>query len=271
MIEPLDPRDRFTLQAERDFRASVRPIYRNISNVDRRPVHIGSCLLLDIDGTPIVCTAAHVMDHLEESPLYVGGSIGKGLVPIAGGRIRSTSKPDDRRDSDHYDAAFWAPPLSAVAAMGDVTFINDAKLSRADAMPGRLYTAIGYPISRNKRAIEHDTKSVTTRISMYTANVESLPDLAAKLGVSGAEHFFLRFAKRSFTGDGAKANTFGAIGLSGGALLELGDFESSASYERDPKGSALLGGMVIEHHKKHGALVAVRIGGIANGIRNALK
>lgn len=87
MIEPIDPRDRFTLQAEKDFRASVRPIYRIICDSDRRPVHIASCLLLHVDGTPIVCTAAQVMDHLEESPLYVGGSIGNGLVPIAGGRI----------------------------------------------------------------------------------------------------------------------------------------------------------------------------------------
>jgi hypothetical protein len=36
-----------------------------------------------------------------------------------------------------------------------------------------LYTAIGYPVSRNKNAIDHATKSVTTRISMYTANVEA--------------------------------------------------------------------------------------------------
>ncbi len=48
-IEPLAPRDRFTLQAERDFRASVWPVYRN-SAANPRPEHIGSCLLLDIDG-----------------------------------------------------------------------------------------------------------------------------------------------------------------------------------------------------------------------------
>jgi hypothetical protein len=102
MIEPIDPRDRFTLQAERDFRGSVRPIYRNISDIDRRPVHIASCLLLDVDGTPIVSTAAHVMDHMRESPLYVWGSKGMALVPILGGRIRSTSVP-------HFDHALGWP------------------------------------------------------------------------------------------------------------------------------------------------------------------
>jgi len=269
-IEPLDPRDRFTLQAERDFRASVRPVYRNTSAIDRRPLHIASCLLLNIDGTPIVSTAAHVMDHLRESPLYVGGAMGAGLVPITGGKIRSTSAPHGNRQSDRFDSAFWEPPPSAVTAMGNVEFLNDARLSREVPTPGRLYTAIGYPVSRNKKAIDHATKSITTRISMYTANVEAMPDLAAKLGMSGAEHFFLRFEKRAFTGDGASENTFGAKGLSGGALLDLGDFASPESYARDPRHSALLSGMVIEYHKEHRALVAVRIGAIIKGIRSAL-
>jgi hypothetical protein len=270
MIEVSDPRDRFTLQAERDFRASIRPVYRNVSEIDRRPMHIGSCLLLNIDSTPIVCTAAHVMDHLQESPLYVGGALGSGLVQIAGGRIRSTSQPDRRR-SDHFDSAFWVPPPSAVEAMGDVTFLGDARLSAAPPTPGRLYTAIGYPVSRNKNAIDHATKSVTTRISMYTANVEAMPNLASKLGVSGMEHFFLRFAKSAFTGDdGRSQNTFGAKGLSGGALLDLGEFTSLDSYDRDPRGSALVSGMVMEYHKEHRALVAVRIDAIVSGIRVAL-
>jgi hypothetical protein len=270
MTEAVDPRDPFTLQAEREFRASVRPIYRNISALDRRPMHIASCLLLNIDGTPVVSTAAHVIDHLRESPLYIGGSLGAGLVPIIGGRIRSTSAPGGDRNSDHFDSAFWEPPPSTVAAMGKVEFLSASRLSRALPAPGKLYTAIGYPVSRNKQAIDHAANSITTRISMYTANVETMPGLATKLGVSGAEHFFLRFEKRAFTGDGASTNTFGARGLSGGALLDLGDFTSPESYSRDPRGSALLSGMVIEYYKGDRALVAVRIGEIVNGIRRAL-
>jgi hypothetical protein len=227
-------------------------------------------LLLNVDGTPIVSTAAHVIDHLRESPLYVGGSKGAGLVPITGGRIRSTSEPHGSRQSDHFDSAFWEPPPSAVTAMGNVEFLNDSRLSREVPTPGRLYTAIGYPVSRNKKSINHATKSITTRISMYTANAESMPDLAAKIGVSGAEHFFVRFEKRAFTGDGASENTFGAKGLSGGALLDLGDFISPESYARDPRRRELLSGIVIEYHKEHRALVAVRIGTIVNGIRDAL-
>ena len=105
---------------------------------------------------------------------------------------------------------------------------------------------------------------------MYTANVEAMPNLASKLGLSGMEHFFLRFSKSAFTGDGRSQNTFGAKGLSGGALLDLGEFTSLDSYDRDPRGSALVSGMVMEYHKEHRALVAVRIDAIVRGIRIAL-
>jgi hypothetical protein len=210
------------------------------------------------------------MDHLKERPLYIGGAMGAGLVPINGGKLRSTSAPHQNRQSDRFDSAFWEPPPSAVTAMGKVEFLNAARLSWEVPTVGRLYTAIGYPVSRNKKAIDHVMKSVDTRISMYTADVDEMPALAAKLGVSGAEHFFLRFEKRAFTGDGASDNTFSAKGLSGGALLDLGDFTAPSSYARDPKHSALLSGMVIEYHKEHRALVAVRISAIVKGSRSAL-
>ena len=72
-----------------------------------------------------------------------------------------------------------------------------------------------------------------------------------------------------FTGDGARVDTFGPRGLSGGALLDLGEFTSPDSYARRPSRSALLSGIVIEYHGDHRALVAVKIGTIVDGIRSA--
>lgn len=270
IVAPRDPRDRFTLQAERDFRASVRPVYRN-SEAEPLPEHLGSCLLLSIDGVRIVATAAHIYDQLEEYTLYVGGPSPTNLVPIIGWAGEATPKPGGERKADHFDWAFWQPPPPAVAAMGDVEFLAVSRVSQSRVIsPGRLYTAFGYPISRNKKAINHATKSISTRISMYTANVEAMPALAADLKVTGDEHLFMSFEERSFASDGARENTFGPRGLSGGALLDLGEFTSPESYTRDPGRSALLAAMVIEYYKEHSALVAVRIGTIVNGIRLAL-
>jgi hypothetical protein len=268
MSEWVDPRDRFTLQAEKEFRGSVRPIYRN-SEKEPLPEHIASCLLLEVDGAQVVCTAAHVADHQKGYTLWVGGSRGKPLVPILG-RFITTATPAGGRRFDRLDCAFWKAPAGAVSRLGDVMFLGEEKLSHKPPALGRLYTAFGYPCSRNKKAIDHSTKEITTRISMYTADVAQMPRLAAKLGVSGVEHLFLSFEKKAFVGHGKRTNTFGPNGLSGGALPDLGGFASEGSFAREVAGNALLGGMVIEYHREHRALVAVKIGTIVNGIRLAL-
>jgi hypothetical protein len=226
---------------------------------------------VNIDDVPLVVTAAHILDQRTTYTLYIAGLPGTSPVPILGGVTTSTLKPEESRTSDHFDTAMWIPPDQAVDSLGAVTFLNDARISHIrEPSAGRLYTALGYPVSRNKKAVDHATRSISTRVSMYTAHVDGMPELASKLGVTGHDHLFLRFDKRSFTGDGACENTFGPIGLSGGALLDLGDFTSAESYARDPTGSALLAGMVIEYYKERCALVSVRIETVMNGIRDAL-
>jgi hypothetical protein len=265
-----DPRNRFTLQAEKDFRPSVRPVYRN-SDQDKRVEHVGSCLLLDIEGSACIVTAAHIMDQGALGPLYIAGRPGTQLVPILDGTVVTTLMPAAGRNYDPIDVGFWLPPAAALDSLGTVDFLHASRVPQGvQPSKARLYTAFGYPLSRNKNRIDHRERSISTGISMYTAGVEVMPKLAAKLGVSGAGHLFLRFNKHSFDADGAHANTFGPRGLSGGALLDLGEFESTESYEREPKGSALLSGMVIEYHPEHDALVAVRIEVVIGTIQRAL-
>ena len=156
-IEPIDPRDRFTLQAERDFRASVRPVYRNSAS-NTRPEHIGSCLLLNIDGMPIVVTAAHILDQSADHSLYVAGLPGTSPVPILGGVVMVTPKLEEGRASDHFDTAIWQPPVHGVDALGAVDFLDASRISHnQEPSAGRLYTAPGYPVSRNKKAVDHGT------------------------------------------------------------------------------------------------------------------
>ena len=89
-IESLDPRDRFTLQAEREFPTSVRPVYRNSES---NPLEqIGSCLLLNIDGVPVVVTAAHILDQRTGYTLCIAGVPGTNPVPILGDMTASTLK-----------------------------------------------------------------------------------------------------------------------------------------------------------------------------------
>jgi len=96
--------------------------------------------------------------------------------------------------------------------------------------------------------------------------------LARKLRSSNEEHIFVRFAKQAQDSNGVTVDTFYPEGLSGGALLDLGDFTSPSIYQGDTKLRARLAGMIIEYHgKKYRALVAVKVRPILSGIRNALR
>jgi hypothetical protein len=259
------------LQAHADFRPSIRPIYGVCTN-SHRIKHVGSCVLLEVDGTPIVSTAAHLIDDLKITELLIAGLVGTELVRIQGGRIKTTpGRGGIRRQFDPFDCAFWQPPEATIAALGPVKFLDASRISHNRApIENRLYTAIGYPISRNKDRVDHAAEELSIGVSMYTSSMEPMPKLAALRGVSGNEHFFMRFEKHAFTADGTHMNAFGPDGLSGGALLDLGDFSSPEVYAKGIRRKALLSGMLIEHNKQHHALIAVKIGPIINGIRLAL-
>ncbi len=53
------------------YRDAVRPIYGATGKGD--PDHIGSCILLEVDGEQFLLTAAHVLDHNQNTSLYLGG------------------------------------------------------------------------------------------------------------------------------------------------------------------------------------------------------
>jgi hypothetical protein len=258
-------------QGADSFVASVRPIYGGRVR-DQRPEHVGSCILLDVDGRRILATAAHIADQsAQRGALFVGGPPGTSPVPLRA-QMLATTAPGGNRNVDHYDVAFCELPESALPEMGKVNFVSADRLSHNRAITsGRRYTAIGYPISRNKDSINHAAHTIVNRRSIYTAGVEDMPQLASALGVTGEDHLFLRFGKHFFDMEGQPMNSFGPKGLSGGALLDIGDFRSAAILTRAPGASAMLSGMLIEHNKRHRAMVAVKIGPVVAAIRNALR
>ena len=212
-------------QAVEDFRRSVRPIYAAEGEDYVHLEHVGSCLLLEIDGRRILSTAAHIADWLTKNwKLCVLGLVGTHPIGIVG-RVRATVPPMGIRQWDHLDCAFWEVPGEAVAAFGPVEFLGAPRLSKNRApVAGRAYTAFGFPVCRNEDSIDA-AGSISVRMSMYTGGlVDVPPTLAEKLPMSGQEHLLLNFSEEAETIGGESIATFDPVGLSGGALIDLGDF-----------------------------------------------
>jgi hypothetical protein len=259
-------------QAAAEFVDSVLAIYRSNEASERLPEHIGSCILLDIDGTRVITTAAHIIDNIPEgATLFVATAGRSQLVPIVGGKIKTTPKPKGIRDLDHSDSAYWQMPDEVVAILGPENFLGPSRLAHnRSPQERRLYTALGYAIERNAREIDHERRAISFVPSIHTSNAISEPKLARRLKSKEDQHIFVRFTKYAEDAKGVEMETFNPQGFSGGALIDLGDFTSYEIYAGDIKHRARLAGVIIEYHKDRGALVAVKIGPIVTGIRVAL-
>lgn len=245
------------------FILSIRPIYG--SSAQGSPIHIGTCILLNVRQENYLLTAAHVIDENKYSSLYVGGETELELIE---GDFLTTRKPEGGRSNDRYDFAWTKLPKEFLAKLGKVEFIyeKDLAVNRANTN-GRLYLALGYPNSKNKK-VDNRKKSVTPKYLKYSSIVKPNTALCQKLGISGNEHLFLDFdSKHSKNSDGLIVNSIEPRGISGGVLIDMGSISKPGQLVAGNPCKGKLAGMLIENHKDHKAMLAVKIGVVINHMK----
>lgn len=251
-------------KAAKKFINSVRPIYG--ASINGNPIHIGSCLLLQVDGNKYIVTAAHIIDENKTSSLYIGG---KHELVLIEGDFLCTSRPDGDRSKDHYDFALMKLNSDLVKKIGYKHYCSENELVTTYLNPkGRCYLALGYPHSRNKK-INLSKKSVKPYYLKYTSIIVSNEQLCKKLKITGNDHYFLSFdPKKSKDSSGNIVNSVAPRGISGGALIDLGDFSKPYNLLDTAPCTAKLTGMMIENHPDQKAMVAVSIRIIIDQILN---
>lgn len=245
------------------FISSIRPIYGSSENGN--PIHIGTCLLMEIENHKYLLTAAHVIDENEYSSLYVGG---KSEVILIEGDFHCTMRPEDGRDNDHYDFAWLQLSDQLIEKIGNACFAQETQLSYYNGQPeGRLYLALGYPNTKNKK-INTPKKSIKPYYMKHASTVNQNEVLRRKLGVSGKDHLFLEYnSKHSKDEEGKIVNSIVPRGISGGALIDMGNIANPDSYIPNAPCSGQIAGMLIENHKDCKAMSAVKIGVIVEQIK----
>ncbi len=241
---------------------AVRAIYG--STKQERPEHIGSCILLNLRGTPLLLTAAHVIDNNAHTTLYVGGKTS--LVQIDGDFLATTA-PEGSRDRDRHDFAIWKIPPHIVSELGDVKYIIEGELAQeAIRNEGRLFLVLGYPNTKNKGA-DISKKAVKSELWKYASTAKSSDSLAKTLGISGTDHLFVGFnKKRSKDSAGNVVHSIKPTGVSGGALIDLGFPAHPKNLGMNTDCRGLLAGLLIEFHAGHSLFVATRITTILRAI-----
>ena len=208
-------------RAEKKFAGAVQPIYGATDKGD--PDHIGSAVLLDVYGTKVMITAAHVIDEnstMKPTSLYVGGGANLELIDA---EFSITLAPGKLRKLDRHDIAFCALPPALVEKLG-ATYIGMNDVARHKPYEqGRVYTAFGFPNTMNKIGWkERKAKNIRPEMLQYTNPYRIDEEVARDLPNNGADHIFIPYGAKWRNEDGFIDNARSPTGMSGGAVIDCG-------------------------------------------------
>lgn len=239
----------------RRARASVRPIYRNKG---LRPEQLGTCSFLEIDGADYLVTAAHVVDNHRSNTLFVGQRALIGITLT----FRSTVPPAGKRANDKLDFGF-ARLDGSWRNHGIEPMAVSALIDRDDAL---LYSAIGYPNSRNRKY--NPVKStVRPTVRQFISSPVNDPAAFAAIGLSPDVHLALRRDPKYALSGGARVNPFEPRGMSGGMIFALYGMHSIDVVAGLKKPLVVPEAIVTERNVEHKLLFGTRLVSIIDTIR----
>lgn len=232
---------------------AVRPIYVDSDYEGLK--HIGSCTLINVGGSTTLWTAAHIIDsHNRGSFLYFGND--NRLEPIEGD-LQITTAPNGR-SKDRLDFAVWKLPPEKASKLESSAQFSESQLSSTQTTNGYYYAAFGFPYSKNKK-IDHPNRNAVASRYAYYGNAIFDVSLETKLNVSRKTHALLYFNKKySKDLNNKLINSISPVGMSGGAILEIGNFKSDSVLKDGANCYFALVGLITEFHSQPGILVATR-------------
>jgi hypothetical protein len=235
---------------------SIRPIYASTDG--EKLAHVGSCVLVELHGASVIATAAHVIDENKQASLYVAGM--NGLVAIEGD-FWITVAPK-LRDADRYDFAVGELSPEKKQKLGNVKWLTP-DIKRQVPQKGHVYAVFGYPRSKNKK-VDNSRRVIRPALWQYANVATSNPPFHSGRKPT-QNHIYLAFGKQSRDAQGAVVNSPHPRGVSGGAILDMGNFGDPNNLDPNAECGDALVGLFIE---KHGGYV---IGTMFSTIVAALK
>lgn len=260
----LERLDICSTEVGQQFFSAVRPCF--VLDDINQPVAVGSCFFLQLDGSRYLLTAAHVLDEAENNQVYVSAGSGFELLT---GLFGVTEKPGGDRNNDYYDFAFVELSDAQCDNLGATSFITESMIShnRSDK-ERRGYMALGFP--EQMQLTNYDVRRIFTEAWTYVGFHRPNQALNESLGISGEQHFAIRFDQRVKTFKGAERDAPNPKGTSGGILIDLGNFDPEKMRPNTPC-TGLLSGILIEHRCEHGIILAADIRFIVEQMRRAGK
>ena len=267
-LGPVVMRER-AAHARECFRDSVWPIYGSkkgtVGKIARGDLSlVGTGILISIRDRNYVVTAAHVTDELYRSPLWIPR--GDDFWPIQG-MLHETVPPQGNRRLDVFDCCWVEVSAEDRARFRRATFLTTDHLSH-NRVPNhnRFLMAYGYPGSKNKK---FTSGVIQPRALSYTGCSPEPHETREELMGRRTEHIFLHYPRASVENEEAEHHhPIAPSGMSGGALIDLGDFSIPDNSIQSGGAPPLLAGILLEYHRAHEIMVALNIRFVTDAIEN---
>jgi hypothetical protein len=221
----------------------------------KRPVLVGSSLLVELNGVRYFVSARHVVDWITERGglhYYIDR---RSLHKLVGTVVR-TAPTRDYGGLDPFDVAIVRLPADARLPKGEawkVPIQQEALRPGETRRTSKQYVVVGFPKSRSK-ANPHSRQLKSEPAAFRIVAAE--PAAYEYLGLSDATHIVLNLdVDRMNFPDGSIRAVPDPHGMSGAPLWVLFDEVG----ENNPRITPVVG-TVIEYHKERKLLVATDIG-----------
>lgn len=176
---------------------------------------IGSGVLIHIENSTFLLTAAHVSDFANDGDLLIPGK--EGFMSLSGHYISGPMPTSGKRSDDHLDVAFVRLDSRCVENLNSRSYLLREQDFAADGeMSGRtVYTFAGFPWRRTKV----ENKSITTEFQTMSSTEAEAEEYSA-LGLKRSHHIVIRFNREMTYSSKYQRKVVGPLpnGMSGGGI-----------------------------------------------------
>lgn len=234
---------------------SVRAVYASTER--GTPVHLGSCVALEIADQKLLVSAAHVIDNNEYTSLYVSGETDLILIES---NVYITDSPNGERKQDKFDFSILPLNDKLQAEIGEIVYLTEQDMLLGElGRNEKCCLALGYPNSRNKITPKRGN-NLKESAFVYTSTLKFEEKLYAATGTNPEHHFLLDFCpKHSKDEDGKIVNSVHPKGVSGGGLFLIEDMATPETYWTEKPCSGKLIGILIELKREQKILVYTKL------------
>lgn len=232
--------------------SAVFPIYHP-PNSKRKPVQIGSGVIVKIKSEYFIFSASHVFDDIGSHQLLIGDGTGSPIQSLSGERFSSGKGKSGTHSDDPIDASVFhiQSPISEALKKVALT-LNDFDFS--DEKSKSAFIAAGF------RVKESNTAGNTARSKREGfPSVEIFEDDYLKKKINSETHIALGYEDQILV-DGHWKTSPTPKGFSGGAIIRVDGISVNIGTPDKPACKQLLTGIIIEQRRGKNKDMEVLIG-----------